>query len=508
LTVEQAMVAPFEVARGDELVADRLQAAAPTHPGGLRDAWPVMDGGRFVGMVARQQLLDAVRAGRAGTALRELVPHDADAATAETFPHVHADQSIDVALQRMGQANLDALPVVSRRDVHELLGVVALTRLPLACEHAVEEESAVEARHGEPTPAKALLTAAVGGVIGLFLVGLLLAHHYNSARQEQAAEYHRTGTALARQGRVAEAIEQFRAALSLNHSDENRLALGLALTRADRGPEAKVYLDEVLRADPTNGPANLAIARVAKAGKDDAAALDFYARALGGTWPTGQESERAEATFERVDLLEKHGQSRQAIAELLALAARATDPAVLLRAGNGLLAAGSPSQAIDVFRQVLASAPASAPAYVSLGMAELARQNYRAARAAFDQGVRLDPTDTVAQERAALCERVLTLDPTQPGLRAPERYTRSRTLLAAVLATVPTCPEAAASGGYGALVDRARRTLASTRRPASFSEATDDNEHLAEELWSGWVPACADRQRDEAVARVVERLER
>ncbi len=43
------------------------------------------------------------------------------------FPHLHADQSLTVALERMGAAGLDALPVVSRGDVHKLEGIVALT---------------------------------------------------------------------------------------------------------------------------------------------------------------------------------------------------------------------------------------------------------------------------------------------------------------------------------------------------------------------------------------------
>src|SRR4029077_7316782 len=42
------------------------------------------------------------------------------------FPHVHSDQSLAVALERMGTAHVDALPVVSRADVHKLEGIVAL----------------------------------------------------------------------------------------------------------------------------------------------------------------------------------------------------------------------------------------------------------------------------------------------------------------------------------------------------------------------------------------------
>jgi chloride channel protein, CIC family len=44
----------------------------------------------------------------------------------QEFPHLHPDQSLTVALERMGAAGLDALPVVSRADVHKLEGIVAL----------------------------------------------------------------------------------------------------------------------------------------------------------------------------------------------------------------------------------------------------------------------------------------------------------------------------------------------------------------------------------------------
>ena len=51
--------------------------------------------------------------------LRELV-------NAPDFPHVHADHPLHVALECMGAAKLDVLPVVSRANVHHVMGVVVL----------------------------------------------------------------------------------------------------------------------------------------------------------------------------------------------------------------------------------------------------------------------------------------------------------------------------------------------------------------------------------------------
>jgi CIC family chloride channel protein len=42
------------------------------------------------------------------------------------FPHVHADHGLHLALERLGSNQLDLLPVVSRANAHQLLGVVTL----------------------------------------------------------------------------------------------------------------------------------------------------------------------------------------------------------------------------------------------------------------------------------------------------------------------------------------------------------------------------------------------
>ena len=42
------------------------------------------------------------------------------------FPHIHLDQGLDLALDRMGANQIEVLPVVSRADVHKLEGVLTL----------------------------------------------------------------------------------------------------------------------------------------------------------------------------------------------------------------------------------------------------------------------------------------------------------------------------------------------------------------------------------------------
>jgi CIC family chloride channel protein len=81
-------------------------------------SWPVIDDKNVVGITNRMMLEQESTRG-AGQQLGKLV-------SALTFPHVHSDQSLDVALERMGANHLDVLPVVNRANVHKLEGIVTL----------------------------------------------------------------------------------------------------------------------------------------------------------------------------------------------------------------------------------------------------------------------------------------------------------------------------------------------------------------------------------------------
>ena len=80
--------------------------------------WLVTDRRGVVGVINRSRL-ELELAEAADRKLGELVD-------ALVFPHVHSDQGLDLALERMGANQLEILPVVSRADVHKLEGIVTL----------------------------------------------------------------------------------------------------------------------------------------------------------------------------------------------------------------------------------------------------------------------------------------------------------------------------------------------------------------------------------------------
>jgi len=82
-----------------------------------RSSWPVGERKRVEGMVSTQRIETAEPV---PATVGELVADNA------SYPFVHLDHPLSLALERMGSAGVDVVPVVSRADIHEIQGVVSL----------------------------------------------------------------------------------------------------------------------------------------------------------------------------------------------------------------------------------------------------------------------------------------------------------------------------------------------------------------------------------------------
>ena len=81
------------------------------------NSWPVGKDGCVFGVVSSQQIETAKPPAKI---VRDL------GKDGETYPHAHSDHPVSHALERMRTSAVDVLPVVSRADIHQLLGVVIL----------------------------------------------------------------------------------------------------------------------------------------------------------------------------------------------------------------------------------------------------------------------------------------------------------------------------------------------------------------------------------------------
>jgi len=81
--------------------------------------WLLMEERSIVGVLNRATLEGALQQGMAEQKIKDLLE-------SLDFPHVHTDHALHLALERMSNADVDILPVVSRADAHQLEGIVTL----------------------------------------------------------------------------------------------------------------------------------------------------------------------------------------------------------------------------------------------------------------------------------------------------------------------------------------------------------------------------------------------
>jgi chloride channel protein, CIC family len=503
--VRDAATAPAHLLTAEDRFADALPLLCAE-----RNAWPVADGQRLLGMLKLAEVQAASKSGGLDKPLSEIPAANLpdEALTAENFPHVHLDHSLDATLRRMASSEINVLPVVSRSDIRDLKGVVTLKGILEAYGIGAEGHRAEQPKMTEQLgPAPRLLAGVLVAALGILILFGFLNYYYRSERNVRAEDSYKSGAALAQQNRDDEAVEQFRNALSVSPGNARyRLALGLELVKMNRLDEGAVYLREVLKNDPGSGPANLGLARIAAQRQQTSDAVTSYHRAIEATWPSAQPQNRMQARFELAAYLAKQGMQPQAIAELLSTLEQQRDNATKEKVARLLLIYGSPRQAADLFRGITQSGDPDPAAWFGLGTAELALSDYAAATTALRKAVELNPSDESARKQLELSQGVQVLDPDARGLRASERYRRSQELLQGALQLTDRCSAAASNPQP---IASARKALDQHPKPGALGDATEENLTLATQLWKQVRQACpSSAASDDALARVLARLSR
>ena len=113
--VMQIMQPAGQVLSAEETIGRALEQTR----GRAQRTWIVSNARGVAGLVTREELEIAASSGSLDSPISRIL-------TAGEVPHVHADHPLDDALDRLGANHVDLLPVVSRANVHQLLGVVRL----------------------------------------------------------------------------------------------------------------------------------------------------------------------------------------------------------------------------------------------------------------------------------------------------------------------------------------------------------------------------------------------
>ena len=348
-------------------------------------------------------------------------------------------------------------------------------------------------------------TLVLGAVFALFVFDTFLAGVQRRAGASEAAARYREGTALMAAGRPAQAVEKFKAALAIERLDAD-YARGVAdaARAAGRPADAVQVLGPLLEREPTNGAANLSMARALLAARDTDQAVSYYHRAIYGLWPGDATAARRAVRLELVDLLAGRGSRQELLAELLPLEDEENpDTALQRRRAHLFIAAGSPERAAQVFRQLLRRDRTDADALAGLGQAEAAQGNYGSAQTHLMAASRLRAGDAAIAAQLAQVDRVRDMDPTLRGLAPAERRRRSAMLLGAALVAADRCPAAPADSALPPLMDSARAELARPARAVGLAAAAEGMMDRAEQIWAMRAGCPEDGNADQRAAALV-----
>jgi chloride channel protein, CIC family len=92
------------------------------------NAWPIVDKNGLRTMVRNSEIEHAAEGLSSDTQLSQIPAFSSKDghSLAHAVPHVHPDHSLSLAMERMGQSGVNVLPVVSRANIRQLVGIVAL----------------------------------------------------------------------------------------------------------------------------------------------------------------------------------------------------------------------------------------------------------------------------------------------------------------------------------------------------------------------------------------------
>ncbi len=339
----------------------------------------------------------------------------------------------------------------------------------------------------------------------------ILNGRYWAARDTLARGEFERARGLNAQGLHEQALRHLRAAFHLERKNRDyRMAFTLTLIQLERYGEARIQLDEILRDDPTNAPANLLLARIAAS--EGAASMDsavqYYQRAIYGLWPDNPLHHRIDTRFELAHFLASEDRIEELRAELIILASDIRDdPGQLLNTGYLMLFAHAPAQAETVFTRVLGRYPRNAEALAGLGKAQLETGNFAASEQTFLRAARANPENLEVRKQLALVQQIRALNPKRRGLGIYVSADRAGHLLKITLDRLAACADRKSLPPEVQDDMAAAAThLETRRRGAPTAESIDARIELAIRLFHDGSDFCVNPAEQPAVEHLTRAL--
>jgi Tfp pilus assembly protein PilF len=202
------------------------------------------------------------------------------------------------------------------------------------------------------------------------------------------------GSALQKEGRLEEAVEQYNLALQFNPKDAKaHTSLAVALTGQAKFDAAVPHMETALRLEPNNADFHLVYATLLqRIGRNDEAAPHFETA-------TRLKPDSAEAHYSYAAFLAGLGKNDEYISELRrVLQLRPDYPYGELRLADALFAKGNLKEAEGHYLAALRADPKLTVAYNSLGKVYLTQGQISQAVVQFSEALRLNPEYKEAEE--------------------------------------------------------------------------------------------------------------
>jgi tetratricopeptide (TPR) repeat protein len=328
---------------------------------------------------------------------------------------------------------------------------------------------------------------------------------YRRERTDLGIQHYNRGKLLEARSELDPALEEYRKALLFApNNTQYRLSLATALLEAGRLSEAETHLEALLNGNPTSGPINLLVGRLAAEQHDLRRAVAYYQRGVYAYWPESELGDRRQARWQLANLLNETGDRNGFIGELMQLYTNLPPQATSekLKVGFLLLANGATSEAYRIFQDQAKQAAQNAEVRLGLGEVHFAMGEYVSARHEFQRVLRLEPKSPEGAQMLELTNDVIDMDPALPHITSSEQLRRSKNLLTRVIKVLSPC--AGTSGKVEQRLDDAGKLLSAPRKAEDAAFAMQS---AASQLWTDRNTLCGKSvPQDRAVETVLTRI--
>lgn len=278
---------------------------------------------------------------------------------------------------------------------------------------------------------------------GFFAFTFTINRRFEQKRSKLSTYWFQQGQDELDQGRPQSAIPDLRTAIFYSHQNPRYLFnLARALAAANRVPEARSYLLNLLEEEPGSGSINLELARLATRDNDANQARRYFSAAMYGAWDADPVLKRQQVRQELISFLISADLKKQAHGELVSYTAEMPNtPNAQLWVARTFTKLGDDRSALDFYIAASETNRRDVTTLLGAGWAAFRLGRYREALEYFKGAAALHD-DPSTEQMIELATSVIELNPFDSSIAAAERHHRLTLAMSIADQRLQACAEA------------------------------------------------------------------